>query len=144
MSSSTDQDFQVLSPTITAKRLGIHKNTLRKYTREGIGPEAVTLGPGRIGYLATEVCDWLASQQQEARMGHDELEHAALTVLAAVKKKIIDNDPEAMITTLRGSSREVSLRLAEATNIIAHLCKLSGQPEATLAALVESVTKAAD
>jgi hypothetical protein len=73
-------------------------------------------------------------------MGLDAQTAAALRVLAAVKANIIDNDNEGMLTTLRGSSREVSLRLAEATNIIAHLCKLSGQPEATLAALVESVT----
>lgn len=72
----------------------------------------------------------------------DEMDHAALTVLAAVKKNVIDNDPEAMLTTLRGSSRQVSLRLAEAANIIAHMCKLSDRPEATLAGLVAAVRNA--
>ncbi|UXA12386.1 helix-turn-helix domain-containing protein [Mycobacterium sp. SMC-8] len=72
----------------------------------------------------------------------DEQTNAALQVLAAVKANVIDNDTEAMLRRLRGSSREVSLRLAEATNLLAHLVKMSERPEQMLAALIETVTNA--
>lgn len=64
MTTTTDDGTEVLSPTVAAKRLGIHVNTLRRYTRKGAGPKAVVLGPGRIGYEVSELRAWLKRQQE--------------------------------------------------------------------------------
>ena len=57
-------------------------------------------------------------------------------------KARLDNDPDAVIATLRGSSAAVSLRLMEAVELLVHMLKCTGQPEAELAALTVGGAKA--
>jgi hypothetical protein len=121
---------------------GISKRYLQLRIANGTGPDVTRIG--RRAFVRDDrLAAWLdqLTVGPEAQVEYDELEHAALTVLAAVKANVIDGDPKAMLATLRGSAREVSLRLAEATNIIANLCKMSDQPEAMLAGLVENVIR---
>ena len=142
MNTQTTASAPLVMHTVTeaAAKAGISKRYMEIRIAEGTGPEVTRIGR-RVLVRDDRLDAWLEQLTvgQEAHMDHDEHEHAVLTVLAAVKKNIVDDDPEGMLTTLRGSSREVSLRLAEATNLIAHLCKVSDEPEAMLAGLVESI-----
>lgn len=123
---------------------GISKRYMEMRIDQGTGPGVTRIGR-RVLIRDDRLRAWIDQQTEEGtdvRSDRDEQTDAALQVLAAVKANVIDGDPEAMLRRLRGSSSEVSLRLAEATNLIAHMCKASGQPEVTLAALVETVTAA--
>lgn len=100
---------------------------------------ATRIGRRRVVIQPHHLREYLDKNVDNKNQEYEEMTHAALTVLAAVKANVIDNDPEAMITALRGSSRQVSLRLVEATNIIVNLCKMSDQPAAMLAGLVAAV-----
>ncbi len=74
----------------------------------------------------------------------DEQELAALTVLRAVEHRV-NHDGEAMVKTLRGTGRQVSLRLCEAVELLAYLVRLSDpsdRPAEMLAALRERVQSA--
>jgi hypothetical protein len=139
-------DLALLTEDQAAELLTVSQNTLKRLRRRGTGPRVTVLSDGRIAYRASHLRAWIDQQTEEntaVSSNRDEQTDAALHVLAGVKAKVIDNDPEAMLKPLRGSAREVSLRLAEATNLIAHLVKLSDRPEQMLAALVETVTAAA-
>jgi predicted DNA-binding transcriptional regulator AlpA len=135
-------ELQILTEDQVSRLTGLGKNTLKALRRKGEGPRVTVLSSGRIGYQMRHIREWMDTQSEgpEPQMGRDQQTDAALRVLAAVKKNIVDDDPEGGLQVLRGSSREVSMRLAEATNLLVHLCKLSPQPEAMLAALVEAVT----
>lgn len=126
-----------------ADHLDVTPRTIAQMIADGHLP-AYRLGPKtvRIDLNELDASLPLYSTQETAvrSSSRDELTDAALQVLAAVKANVIDNDPEAMLRRLRGSSREVSLRLAEATNLVAHLVKMSDRPEQMLAALIETVT----
>lgn len=139
-----------MRPREFAELFGITEQQACDWRREGIGPDWIRLPGGKaIRYDRTSVDKFIEERRrvpmshQASAASYDEQTDAALKVLAAVKANVIDNDPEGMLRGLRGSSREVSLRLAEATNLIAHLVKMSPHSEATLAALVETVTNAA-
>lgn len=138
-----------MKPGEFARLFGITEQQACDWRRAGIGPDWIRLPGGKsIRYDRASVDKYIEESRrvpmsQPKTEGHVEQTTAALQVLAAVKANVIDNDPEAMLRRLRGSSREVSLRLAEATNLLAHLCKASGNLEQSLAALVATVTNAA-
>lgn len=122
---------------------GLSLGTLDKLISSG---ELVATRIGRRVVIQPQHLREFLERKVNAPSTHDvsrhEQTHAALRVLAGVKAVVVDDDPDAMLQALRGSAREVSLRLAEATSLLAHLCRLSGQPEATLAGLVEAVHRA--
>lgn len=123
-----------------AEQLGISLSLLDKLTATG------QLIPTKIGrrtvYQQQHLRAYLESQAQprEAKtVSHpDEQQIAALTVLRAVEHRM-QGEADAMVRTLRGTGRQVSVRLLEATEIIAHLLKHSDRPEQALAALLQSV-----
>jgi len=123
-----------------AEQLGISLSLLDKLTANG------QLIPTKIGrrtvYQQQHLRAYLESQAKprEARSVtyRDEQQIAALTVLRAVEQRM-HGDGDAMVRTLRGTGRQVSVRLLEATEIIAHLLEHSDRREQALAALLQSV-----
>jgi len=47
--------------TITAKT-GLARSTIYAYIKQGLFPRQRRLGPGRVGWRATEVRSWIASR----------------------------------------------------------------------------------
>lgn len=58
--TTTAQRF--VSLRIVADRTGRHHTTLRRWWKEGLFPQPRQLGPNSIGFLESEVENWLASR----------------------------------------------------------------------------------
>src|SRR5689334_8229543 len=76
---------------------GISKRYLQLRVADGTGPDVTRIGR-RALVRADRLTAWLdqLTEGAKAQMENDEMTHAALTVLAAVRQKIVNNDPEAM------------------------------------------------
>jgi excisionase family DNA binding protein len=125
--------------TEAAALAGISKRYMEMLIADGSGPAVTRIGR-RVLIRDDRLREWIDRQTEaeDAAMGQEEQELAALVVLRAVEYRL-QGDGAAMTRTLRGTGREVSLRLLEATEIIAHLLKHSDRPEQVLAALLQSV-----
>jgi hypothetical protein len=118
---------------------GISKRYMELRIAEGTGPDVTRIGR-RVLVRDDRLRAWIDQQTEETIVNaHDEREIAALTVLRAVEHRM-QGDGEAMVKSLRGNGRQVSVRLCEAVEIIAHMLKLSDRPEQALAALLQSVS----
>jgi hypothetical protein len=73
--------------------------------------------------------------------GRDRQTDAALRVLAGAKGRM-DGDEQAVLRALRGSAADVSLRLMESVELIHHLLRRSGDPQAELSACIQAVLDA--
>jgi len=51
----------VLRPSVAARRLGVHKRTLERWSREGRFPPKIQIGPRSVGYSEQAVAEFLAS-----------------------------------------------------------------------------------
>lgn len=51
-----------------AERTGLSRSTVYRYVRRGVLPPRRRIGPGRVGWLATEIIAWM-----EGRPTHDEI-----------------------------------------------------------------------
>lgn len=49
----------VVSYAQLSGQLGVHRATLHRWSRSGVLPAPRRLGPGRVGWLASEILDWL-------------------------------------------------------------------------------------
>jgi excisionase family DNA binding protein len=118
---------------------GISKRYMEMLIADGSGPAVTRIGR-RVLIRDDRLREWIDRQTEteDAAMVEDEQERAALAVLRAVEYRM-QGDSEAMTRTLRGTGREVSVRLCEAVEIIAHLLQHSDRPEQILAALLQSV-----
>jgi prophage regulatory protein len=62
VSASTPTDDELWNVrTITAKT-GLARSTIYAYIKQGLVPRQRRLGPGRVGWRATEVRSWIASR----------------------------------------------------------------------------------
>jgi prophage regulatory protein len=50
---------RIISIREATERLGVNRATLGRWQRDGIMPPRRQLGPGRVGWLATELASWL-------------------------------------------------------------------------------------
>jgi hypothetical protein len=123
---------------------GISKRYMELRIAGGTGPDVTRIGR-RVLIRDDRLRAWIDQQTEveEITVGQDEQELAALAVLRAVEYRL-RGDGRAMTRQLRGTGREVSVRLCEAVEIIAHLLKHSDRPEQTLAALLQSVSPNTD
>jgi len=61
-------DDELWSVRTIIARTGLARSTLYKYVSQGLFPRQRRLGPGRVGWLASEVRSWIASRP-DARAG---------------------------------------------------------------------------
>ncbi|OBI62931.1 hypothetical protein A5667_00080 [Mycolicibacterium fortuitum] len=130
-----------MRPKEFADLLGISQQQACDWRREGMGPDWIRLPGGKaIRYDRSSVNQFLEERRRVPMSTNpsNEQELAALAVLRAVEHRM-QGDGEAMVKALRGTQRQVSLRLCEATEIIAHLLKHSDRPAQVLDALRQSV-----
>ena len=63
------------SPTILRRlqvqqRTGLSRSSLYQYVKEGAFPASVQLGPRAVGWLESDVSDWISSRVKRARQGN--------------------------------------------------------------------------
>lgn len=112
---------------------GIPGSTWRYWASIGTGPPSLKIGRRRK-WRRSDVEKWIAAGG-ESLPGDTEQTTAALAVLAAVERRIDGDGGDAITAELRGTGREVSLRLMEAVELIAHMVRLSDRPDEMLSAL---------
>jgi prophage regulatory protein len=59
----TMPDDRILTVKETARITSLSRSTLYRLKAERQFPEAIRLGPGRVGFRASEVEQWLASRE---------------------------------------------------------------------------------
>lgn len=57
---------RVLSVQDAAFRLGVHVTTIHRWSAAGTFVPKIRLGPGRVGFEAQELEEWLAGRRREA------------------------------------------------------------------------------
>jgi len=51
------------------QRTGLSRSTLYQYIKEGVFPASVSLGPRAVGWLESDVSDWISARVKMARQG---------------------------------------------------------------------------
>jgi len=52
------------------QRTGLSRSTLYQFIRDGAFPSAVALGPRAVGWLESDVSDWISARVKLARQGN--------------------------------------------------------------------------
>ena len=60
-----------------AERLGVHRNTLRRWRLRGVGPKVIVAVPGAVLYDRSEVVEWLRQASNQALLEADRLRRAS-------------------------------------------------------------------
>ena len=63
------------APTILRRhqvqqRTGLSRSTLYQYIKDGVFPASVQLGPRAVGWLESDISDWITARVKLARQGH--------------------------------------------------------------------------
>ncbi|MBE0624548.1 MAG: AlpA family transcriptional regulator [Burkholderiales bacterium] len=54
-------------------RTGLSRSTIYQYIKDGVFPKPVPLGPRAVGWLESEVSDWIGERVKIARDGSQQL-----------------------------------------------------------------------
>jgi prophage regulatory protein len=54
---------QILRPAEVAKKLGVSRSTVWRYTKRPDWPRFVRIGPGAVGVIESELDDWIDRQR---------------------------------------------------------------------------------
>jgi predicted DNA-binding transcriptional regulator AlpA len=57
-------DDEIWGVRMITRKTGLARSTLYKYVSQGHFPRQRRLGPGRVGWLASEVRGWIASRPE--------------------------------------------------------------------------------
>ena len=69
MSDLIQQGFSILRCKQVQARTGLARSTIYLYIKTGTFPRPVPLGTRAVGWLESEVCDWIAERVRIARGG---------------------------------------------------------------------------
>jgi prophage regulatory protein len=61
------QEDSILRPARVAQRLGVARGTIYRWINEGHFPRPIKLGGGSVGWLASEVNQWITEQAAASR-----------------------------------------------------------------------------
>ena len=50
-------------------RTGLSRSTIYQYIKDGFFPKPIPLGPRAVGWLESDVSDWIAARVKSARSG---------------------------------------------------------------------------
>jgi prophage regulatory protein len=59
----------ILRRLLVQQRTGLSRSTLYQYIKEGAFPPSVQLGPRAVGWLESDISDWISSRVKLARQG---------------------------------------------------------------------------
>ncbi|MDY7091575.1 MAG: AlpA family phage regulatory protein [Acidobacteriota bacterium] len=71
MESSESSLPTIIRPKLLAERLGISRVTLWRWERAGMVPKKRKIGPNTVGWLESEILEWLESRPTSSPTGLD-------------------------------------------------------------------------
>jgi len=69
MSFTTTPTPAILRRPQVERRTGLSRSTLYQYIQDGHFPKPLQLGPRAVGWLESEVSEWIAARSRTARGG---------------------------------------------------------------------------
>ena len=60
----TDIKPRILAPTIVARMIGLSRVTIWRMCRRGQFPKPIAISPGRVGFIAEDIEDWIDSKRE--------------------------------------------------------------------------------
>ena len=69
MNQQIDHELAILRRRQVELRTGLSRSTLYQYIKDGFFPKPVPLGPRAVGWLESDVSDWIAARIRSARNG---------------------------------------------------------------------------
>ena len=69
MTQTIQQEPAILRRKQVEARTGLSRSTIYQYVKDGMFPKPVPLGPRAVGWLESEVSDWIAGRVKIAREG---------------------------------------------------------------------------
>lgn len=67
MQQTTRHEFAILRRPQVQQRTGLSRSTLYQYMKDGDFPKPVQLGFRAVGWLESDISDWIAKRVREAR-----------------------------------------------------------------------------
>ena len=70
MHTKISKEPTILRRQQVQQRTGLSRSTLYQYIKYGAIPASVQLGPRAVGWLESDVSDWISARVKVAREGH--------------------------------------------------------------------------
>ena len=70
MAQMIQQEAAFLRRKQVEARTGLSRSTIYQYIKDGVFPKPVPLGPRAVGWLESEVSEWIAERVKMARDGN--------------------------------------------------------------------------
>lgn len=70
MHTKTSNAPTILRRHQVQQRTGLSRSTLYQYIKEGAFPASIQLGPRAVGWLESDISDWITARVKLARHGH--------------------------------------------------------------------------
>lgn len=70
MHTKTSREPTILRRRQVQQRTGLSRSTLYQYIKDGVFPASIQLGPRAVGWLESDVSDWISARVKIARDGH--------------------------------------------------------------------------
>lgn len=73
MQQKTHREPAILRRPQVQQRTGLSRSTLYQYIKDGEFPKSIALGPRSVGWLESDISDWIAARIKISRSGGDRL-----------------------------------------------------------------------
>jgi prophage regulatory protein len=67
MNDVVQQQLTILRRKQVQTRTGLSRSTIYLYIKSGLFPKPISLGPRAVGWIESEVSDWIVARMQMAR-----------------------------------------------------------------------------
>ncbi len=67
MTQTIQRELAILRRKQVQMRTGLSRSTIYQYIKDGVFPKPVQLGPRAVGWLESEVIEWIAERVKIAR-----------------------------------------------------------------------------
>ena len=69
MQQKVQREPAILRRPQVQQRTGLSRSTLYQYIKDGEFPKSITLGPRSVGWLESDISDWIAERVKISRSG---------------------------------------------------------------------------
>jgi len=69
MAQTIQRELAILRRKQVQMRTGLSRSTIYQYIKDGVFPKPVPLGPRAVGWLESDVSEWIAGRVKIARDG---------------------------------------------------------------------------
>ena len=75
MHTKTSNAPTILRRHQVQQRTGLSRSTLYQYIKDGVFPASLQLGPRAVGWLESDISDWITTRVKLARQGNVPASH---------------------------------------------------------------------